>query len=46
MGMKVLKGTGVLIALYLVAKNAPGVAKLMSSAGQAGGGVIKTLQGR
>lgn len=46
MATKVLKGTGLLIALYIGAKNAPGLARLFSSAGQAGGGIIKNLQGR
>lgn len=46
MGKQALKWTGGLIALYIVARNWQGISKLTSSAGSAGGGVIKTLQGR
>lgn len=44
--MKTLKGVGVLIGAYLVLEYATGASKLFSSAGTAGVGVVKTLQGR
>lgn len=46
MGRQALKWTGGLIGLYLVAKNARSIGSFFSSAGSAGSGVIKTLQGR
>jgi hypothetical protein len=46
MGRKTLTTVGVLIGMYLVAAHATGWGKLMLNAGSAGGGVIKTLQGR
>lgn len=41
-----LKIGGVLIAMYLLAAHATDWGKLIQSAGQAGSGVAKTLQGR
>jgi hypothetical protein len=46
LGMKALAITGGLIGLYLAVAHATGLAKVLSSAGTAGGGVIKDLQGR
>lgn len=46
MGRKALVIGGVLIGMYLLGAKATGWGKLMLNAGTAGGGVIKTLQGR
>lgn len=46
MGRKALGTVGVLIGMYLVAAHATGWGKLMTSAGTAGSGIVKSLQGR
>lgn len=46
MGNSLLKYSAVLIGVYLVAGHASGFGKLLSSAGTAGSGFAKTLQGR
>lgn len=46
MGRQALKIGGVLIGMYLLAAHYTGWGKLMTSAGTAGGGIIKNLQGR
>ena len=46
MGTKLLVGSGVLIAIYLLVSNATGAGKLLASASSAGSGYARTLQGR
>ena len=43
---KVISGTGVLIAMYLLFKNASGASSIISSMGSAYSNGVKTLQGR
>lgn len=46
MGRNALKISGVLIGMYLIAAHATGWGNLLLSAGKAGSGITKTLQGR
>jgi hypothetical protein len=43
---EVLKGTGVLVALYLVLNKATAGGQLLTSGETAGKGILQTLQGR
>lgn len=43
---KIISGTGILIAVYLVLKNATGTTKVVNSLGSVYTSSVKTLQGR
>ena len=43
---KILSGTGVLVAMYLLFKNASGASSIISSMGNAYSKGVQTLQGR
>ena len=43
---KIISGTGVLVALYLLVKNAGGASEIISSMGDAYAKGVGTLQGR
>lgn len=43
---KILSGTAILIAIYLIVMNAKGTATVINSIGGTYTGAIKTLQGR
>lgn len=45
-GRQAIGTMGILIGVYLVAGNLTGWGKLLTSAGTAGGGFVKNLQGR
>lgn len=46
MGIRALKVGGLLIGMYLLAAHATGWGQLMTNAGTAGSGIVKTFQGR
>ena len=43
---KIISGTGILVALYLLVKNASGASSIISSMGSAYSKGVQTLQGR